>query len=119
MADNLSEMDAFIDSPGEIATIVGERVLALRLSQNRSREDVAKAAGIGVMTLRRFELSGRANFEAVVRIAIALGDDRALGQLFRPRDFRTLDEVIDVQARRVRRRASRRVSKTTSRRSTK
>jgi transcriptional regulator with XRE-family HTH domain len=119
MADILSIMDAFSDSPSRISAVIGERVLALRLSLNRSREDVAKAAGIGVMTLRRFELSGRANFEAVVRIAIALGDDRAIEQLFRPREFRTLDEVIDVQARHVRRRASKRVNKIIPKRSTK
>lgn len=111
MAYNLSKMDASIDSPGKLARLTGERVLALRLSLNRSRENVAIAAGIGVMTLRRFELSGRANFEAVVRIAIALGDDRALEQLFRPRDFRTLDEVIDVQVRRARKRASKPIRK--------
>jgi hypothetical protein len=99
-------MDAFIEPPGDIARLAGNRALALRLALNRSRESVAAAAGIGVMTLRRFELSGRANFEAVVRIAIALGDERALEGLFRPRDFRTLDEVIAVQRRGVRKRAS-------------
>jgi transcriptional regulator with XRE-family HTH domain len=112
-------VDAFIDSPGRIASTIGQRVLALRLSQNRTREDVARAAGIGVMTLRRFELSGRANFDAVVRIAIALGDDRAIEQLFRPRDFRRLDDVIDLQASPVRKRASRRVNKTIPKPSTK
>lgn len=105
MPSNEPEMDAFIDSPGRIAAQAGKRALALRLALNRSREAVALAAGIGVMTLRRFELSGKANFDAVVRITIALGDDRALADMFRARDFRTLDEVIAGQKRPVRKRA--------------
>src|SRR5450432_1363957 len=106
MASNISQMDDYIDSPNRMAALAGSRALALRLSLNRSRESVAIAAGIGLMTLRRFELTGHATFEAVVRIAIALGDDRTIDQLFRARDFRTLDEVLAAQTRGNRKRAS-------------
>jgi transcriptional regulator with XRE-family HTH domain len=106
MASKVSEVDGYIDSPNRIAELAGSRALALRLSLNRSRQSIAVAAGVGLMTLRRFELTGHATFEAVVRIAIALGDDRAIDQFFRPRDFRTLDGVIAAQTRGNRKRAA-------------
>jgi hypothetical protein len=105
MAYKVSEVDSYIEPPSRLAELAGGRALALRLSLNRSRGSVAAAAGVGLATLRRFELTGHATFEAVVRIAIALGDDRAIDALFSARDFRTLDAVISAQKRGNRKRA--------------
>jgi transcriptional regulator with XRE-family HTH domain len=73
---------------------LGERARALRIIRQLQQAEVATRAGIGVATVKRFERSGRASMENVLRIATVLGADAAFDSLFVPPRFRTLDEAL-------------------------
>jgi len=77
------------------------------LSLGHRQQDVAERAGVPLSTLKRFERTGRAGFETVARIALALGAERAFEALFPPREARSLDEILARQAPRRRARRSR------------
>jgi len=83
---------------------LGERARALRVLRVLRQDELAQRAGVGLMTVRRFEHTGRASMENVLRIATALGADDAFAQLFQAPKFRTLDEALaQPQARKVQR----------------
>jgi transcriptional regulator with XRE-family HTH domain len=94
-------------SPTELCRAVAERARAVRLSLGMRQRDLAERAGVPLPTLKRFETTGRAGFETVVRIALALGAEREFEALFPPRDARSLDEILATQKQRVRARRSR------------
>jgi transcriptional regulator with XRE-family HTH domain len=92
-------------SPAELCRAVGRRAKEARLSREYRQQDLAERAGVPVSTVKRFESTGRVAFEAVVRIAFALGVERDFETLFPPHDARSLDEILAAQRprRRVRR----------------
>lgn len=73
---------------------LGERARALRIIRQLQQADVATRAGVGIATVRRFERSGRASMENVLRIATVLAVDAAFDALFALPRYRTLDEVL-------------------------
>ncbi|HEY0383084.1 MAG TPA: helix-turn-helix transcriptional regulator [Candidatus Elarobacter sp.] len=89
-------------SPGELAVTVGSRARELRLAKGLRQTDVAAAAGVPVSTLKRFESRGDARFGAVVRIALALGAERAFAELFPALDTRSLDDILRGNRKRIR-----------------
>jgi transcriptional regulator with XRE-family HTH domain len=97
--------DLSVYSPAEIAKQVGQRAADLRLALGRRQADVAIAAGIGLLTLRRFEKGENVGFDAVVKIALALGAERGFASLFPARDARTFDQILRESARTDRKRA--------------
>ena len=86
---------------------MAERARALRLLANLKQDDVAARAGVGVMTVRRFERSGRASIENVLRSAHALRAEASFDELFKPPEYASLDEALErpqtLARRRVRR----------------
>ena len=96
-------------TPTELTRQVGERAKALRLSMGLRQEDLARMAGVSITTVKRFEATGQATLEVVVRLLVALRAEPALAELFAPRKTkRSLDEVISSTAvgrRRGRRRS--------------
>jgi transcriptional regulator with XRE-family HTH domain len=97
-------------TPAELTREVGERAKALRLSLDLRQEDLARMAGVSVTTVKRFEATGQATFELVVRLLVALRAENAIGELFAPRrTHRSLDEVI-ISGTTHRRRSSRKRS---------
>ena len=82
--------------------MVGARAKALRLAKGLRQTDLAAAAGVPLSTLKRFESRGEAGLGAVVRIAVALGADRAFAELFALPDTRTLDDILRAERKRIR-----------------
>lgn len=73
---------------------LGERARSLRLVRRMRQEELALRAGVGLMTVRRFEKAGRASIENVLRIATALRVEQSFNLLFQPPKYRSLDEAI-------------------------
>lgn len=86
---------------------LGTRARELRLLRALKQEELASRAGVGVMTVRRFEQTGRASLENVLRIAMALGVDEAFDQLFQLPKYRSLDEALVRPAATTRKRVRR------------
>jgi transcriptional regulator with XRE-family HTH domain len=99
-----------IDNDPHLATLraTGERARQLRLIRGLRQEQLAEHAGVGLATVRRFEKAGRASIENVLRIATALGAERAFDQLFEAPPYASLDEALARPEVTARRRAARR-----------
>ncbi|MER2566928.1 MAG: helix-turn-helix domain-containing protein [Myxococcaceae bacterium] len=92
-----------VDSEG-ILKGLAERARALRVFRQLRQEELAERAGVGVMTVRRFEKTGRASIENVLRIAFALRAEAGFESLFEAPKYRTLDEALaEPDVRRVQR----------------
>jgi transcriptional regulator with XRE-family HTH domain len=93
----------------EALAALGQRARQLRLLRNLQQRDLASRAGIGIGTVARFERTGRASVENVLRIATALGADEGFARLFELPKYSSLDEALarprKVERQRVRRRA--------------
>jgi len=97
-----------LKGPEEILTAIGERARGLRLHVNMSQVELAQRAAVPLRSLQRFESTGRANTDVVVRIAFVLAAEDSLDALFALPEPRTMDEVLaEKRPRRQRARGSR------------
>jgi transcriptional regulator with XRE-family HTH domain len=92
----------------ETLRAIGERARQLRLLNKLRQDELAARAGIGVATVHRFEKTGTASFENVVRIAAALQAGAGFDRLFEPPAYSSLDEALERPAVAKRQRAPRR-----------
>jgi transcriptional regulator with XRE-family HTH domain len=91
----------------DILGALGERARQRRLLRKLSQAELAARAGVGVATVHRFETSGAASIENVLRIATALHAEAAFDKLFEAPAYASLDEVLarpEVPRRRAPRR---------------
>lgn len=79
---------------GETLRGIGERARKLRLMRNLRQEELATRAGVGIATVRRFEKTGGASIENVLRIATVLNAERAFEKLFEAPPYTSLDEAL-------------------------
>lgn len=85
-------------SPGELAGRLGQRARARRVSLRMRQSDLARAAGVSVDTIRRFERGdGGLTVKALAAVAIALGSEHELTELFGPAPQGSLDDVLRAQ----------------------
>ena len=70
--------------------------------------DLARRAATGLMTVRRFEKSGKVSLENALRIAYALGAEDGFARLFELPKYTTLDEALAQPKKATRMRATRR-----------
>lgn len=87
---------------------VGERARQLRLLRKLRQDELAARAGVGVATIHRFEKTGTASLENVLRIATALHAEAAFDKLFEPPPYASLDEALARPEVTIRKRAPRR-----------
>lgn len=78
----------------ETLRAIGARARQLRLMRKLRQEELAVRAGVGSATVRRFEKTGVASLEVVLRIATALNAERAFDQLFEAPAYSSLDEAL-------------------------
>lgn len=93
---------------GHTLAALGARARQLRLLRELGQDELAFRAGVGVATVRRFEKTGTASIENVLRIAAALDADPAFEQLFALPTYTSLDEALARDAKVTRQRAPRR-----------
>jgi len=86
---------------------LGGRAVQLRLQRAMGQIELAARAGVGIATVRRFEKTGSATIENVLRIATALHADDGFDRLFELPPYASIDEALARPAR-LRRRAPRR-----------
>ncbi len=69
-------------SPSEMSNSLADRVRALRLRKGWTRATLAKRAGVSFGSLKRFETTGKASFELVLKVAHALGRLEEFNKVF-------------------------------------
>jgi transcriptional regulator with XRE-family HTH domain len=92
----------------EVLRALGERARQLRLQRALGQAELASRADVGIATVRRFEKTGSASIENVLRIATALHADAAFDKLFEPPAYESLDEALARPGLTTRKRAPRR-----------
>lgn len=86
-------LDLSFNRPGEVVKRLCARLRTERLALNMTQADLAGRAGIGANTVSNLEAGRNVGFEAVVRVAMALGRIKELEGLFLPK----LDSIEDIQ----------------------
>ena len=69
-------------NPTALAKGVGQRLKELRLAKGWTQDELADRSGLAVSTLKLLELKGQGSFQRLIRVAIALGVDGELRELF-------------------------------------
>ncbi len=75
------------------AVRLGAKVKALRLSAGWKRTTLAERAGVSEASLKRFEQTGQASLELVLRVALSLGRLAEFDGLLEPPPARSIDEL--------------------------
>lgn len=79
--------------PEAMAVVLGAKVKALRLLAGWKRVTLAERAGVTVSSLKRFEQTGQASLELVLRVALSLGRLVEFEKLLEPPPARSIDEL--------------------------
>jgi transcriptional regulator with XRE-family HTH domain len=80
-------------TPAEVGQQLAQRLRALRLAKNLTRATLAGRAGVSAASLKRFESTGRASLELVLKVAHVLGRLEELSELFPPPPARSMEEL--------------------------
>jgi HTH-type transcriptional regulator / antitoxin HipB len=79
--------------PGEVGLRLGGHVKALRLDRGWTRDTLASRAGVSSASLKRFETTGKASLELVLKTACALGRLDEFGKLLQPPPAGSIEEL--------------------------
>jgi transcriptional regulator with XRE-family HTH domain len=82
-----------LTGPADMAKVLAERAKALRLLRRWTRNTLAERAGVTAASYRRFETTGKASLELVLKIAHALARMEEFDQLFQPPPARSIEEL--------------------------
>ena len=80
-------------TPGEAGQALAERAKSLRLLKAYTRASLARRAGVSPASLKRFEATGAASLDLVLRIAFALGRLEDFMEALQPPVAATLAEL--------------------------
>lgn len=93
-------------NPVAITRQVGQRLRGGRLAKGWSQQELAERSGIALSTLKLLETKGWGSFQRLVRVAVALGIDGELRDLFaKPAAMESIAAVKRAERQRAPRRA--------------
>jgi transcriptional regulator with XRE-family HTH domain len=79
--------------PADVRRAIAKRVRLLRIQGNWKQQDLASRAGISLRTLNRFERTGAATVDTLLRVAHALGRLADFASVLQPPPIRSLSEL--------------------------
>jgi HTH-type transcriptional regulator / antitoxin HipB len=82
-----------LTGPTEMAKALAARAKALRLLRGWTQNTLAQRAGVTAASYRRFERTGKASLELVLKVAHALARLEEFNQLFPPPPARSIEEL--------------------------
>ena len=94
-------------NPNSILNGIAERVKEKRLELNLTQKAFAKRVGIGHDAYRKFENTGEIALRNLVLCAIALDDVDGFKELFVRNSYQSIDELLNIQEVKKRKRGSR------------
>lgn len=97
MIDHLADI-ANILAPSDVARILAGRVKALRLIRGWTQATLAHRAGVTLASYRRFETTGKASLELVLKVAHALGRLDEFADLLKPPPASSIEELAAQSA---------------------
>ena len=81
--------------PREIAKDIALQEKQKRKKRNLTQSALSERAGISLGSLKRFEQTGEISFVSLIKIADVLGEKDAFQNLFKSREYQSIQEVID------------------------
>lgn len=81
--------------PREIAKDIAAQEKAKRKRRRFTQKELSERAGISLASLKRFEQTGEISFVSLIKIADILGETEVICDLFKSRDYQSIQEVID------------------------
>jgi len=97
-------------NPVAITRQIGQRLRGFRLAKGWSQQELAERSGIALSTLKLLESRGQGSFQRLVRVAVALGVDGELRELFaKPAAMESIAAVKRAERQRAPRRARKEV----------
>ena len=91
-------------TPESILVSIAGRVKLRRLNKNWTQKLLASKAGIPLATYRRFELKGEISLRGLSLVAIALGLESDFESLFSTKSYQSMDELLESNKTRERKR---------------
>lgn len=86
-------------NPTETAAALAERLRTLRLAKGWTRETLASRSGVTMASLKRFENTGKASLELLLKTAHALARLDEFDDLLKPPAARSLAELEERAAK--------------------
>ena len=84
-------------TPGELQTLIAERVRIIRRRRKISQKKLSELSGVSLGSVKRFEQSGEISFLSLIKIATALGLNNELEHLFEDVPPLSIEEIIRGQ----------------------
>ena len=93
-------------NPTAITRQIGQRLRGFRLAKGWTQQELAERSEIALSTLKLLETKGHGSFQRLVRVAVALGIDGELRDLFaKPASMESIAAVKRAERQRAPRRA--------------
>jgi len=86
-------------SSEDISYELAIRLRERRLAEHLTQEGLAQRSGVPLGTLKKFERTGQIALTSFVKLAVTLKDEAALEMLLKPREFQSLDQVLEKTKR--------------------
>lgn len=83
----------------EINNEIAGKIIRLRKRKKISQKKLALRSGVSLGSVKRFEQSGEISLQSLTKIAIALGVEDELLNLFDDVPFESIEEVINEQTK--------------------
>ncbi len=93
-------------TPSEAAKNLAKRAKALRLLKGLKRSTLAERAGVSLSSLTRFERTGKASVQLILKVAFALDRLNEFSKLLLPPVAQSMDE-LEQRNRHIRKRGYR------------
>ncbi|RPI59785.1 MAG: XRE family transcriptional regulator [Planctomycetaceae bacterium] len=90
--------------PAETGKLLADRAKALRLLKGWTRNTLAQRAGVTAASLKRFETTGKASLELLLKVAHALSHLDEFSKLLQPPPAQSIEELEQRTAKPTRRR---------------
>lgn len=84
-------------TPSEINAAIAGRVRTVRRRRGISQEKLSELSGVSLGSLKRFERSGEISLLSLTKLAIALGLQDDMQQLFANVPFESIEEVKNAE----------------------
>lgn len=94
-------------SPGEIAKDISKRARQKRIHLNITQRELAERSGVSFGSVKRFEQKGEISLKHLLQIAFVLRSVDEFESLFRQQRYQSIDEVIEENSKKERKRARR------------
>ena len=84
-----------IKTPKEIQMEIAKNVRRKRKELKLTQEEFAKKSGVSFGSIKRFENTGEISLFSLVKIAIVLDCENELMELFKKKEYSSIEEIIN------------------------